>query len=94
VLSAQGDLPGALADLRAGMAIRARLAAADPGNAAWQRDVIVSCVKIAEADAGQARAPLTRALGIARDLAASGRLAPVDAWMPAELERRLAEAPA
>jgi tetratricopeptide (TPR) repeat protein len=93
VLRAQGDLPGALADYRAGMAIRARLAAANPGNAEWQRDVIVSCVKLAEADPRQARVPLTQALAIAHDLAASGRLAPVDAWMPAELERRLAEAP-
>ena len=51
---------------------------------------MVSCVKLSEAAPQEARARLTRALGIARDLAASGRLAPVDAWMPAELERRLA----
>ena len=34
---------------------------------------------------------LTRALDIARQLQASGKLAPVDAWMPDALARRLAE---
>jgi hypothetical protein len=54
--------------------------------------VIVSCVKLAEADPAHARPALERALEIARELSASGRLAPVDAWMPAELERRLTAA--
>jgi tetratricopeptide (TPR) repeat protein len=93
VLVAQGELPQAEQAFRAGIDIARRLAEQDPGNAQWQRDVIVSCVKLALADPPHARAPLTQALGIARALAASGRLAPVDAWMPAELERRLAAAP-
>jgi len=90
VLRAQGEGAAALAEYRLGMAIAARLAAADPANAAWQRDLIVACVKLAEAAPEEARAWLTRALAIARDLAASGRLAPVDAWIPGDLERRLA----
>ena len=42
VLVAQGEGGAALAAYRAGMAIRERLAAADPGNAEWQRDLSVS----------------------------------------------------
>ena len=42
VLSAQGDLTAALAAYRASLEIRERLAAADPGNAGWQRDLSVS----------------------------------------------------
>ena len=86
-LSAQGDLPRALDAVRAATDIRARLA--DTGNPQWQRDVIVSFMKLAEADPAHARPAFERALEIARELSASGRLAPVDAQMPAELERRL-----
>jgi hypothetical protein len=93
VLVAQGNLPDALAAYRAGMAIAERLAATDPGNAEWQRDLIVSCVKLAEASPSDARAALSRALEIARHLQDSGRLNPADAWMPADLARRLASAP-
>ena len=72
-----------------------RLAAADPGNAEWQRDLIVSLAKLAEsAAAGPTPSAVADhyrgALHIARDLAASDRLAPADAWMVTELERRLA----
>ncbi|MBY0332173.1 MAG: hypothetical protein K2X49_16055 [Acetobacteraceae bacterium] len=74
------------------MAIAERLAAADPGNAEWQRDLIVSCVKLVDAEPEAARSWLARALAVARALRAAGRLAPVDAWMPAELERRLRNA--
>lgn len=76
-------------------AIFERLAAADPGNAGWQRDLIVSNVKLAEI-AGQAgettvaRGHYRAALEIAMDLQARGRLAPADAWMVGELEARLA----
>ena len=44
---AQGDLPGALESYGAGLDIRERLAEADPGNAGWQRDLIVSYFKLA-----------------------------------------------
>ena len=93
VLVAQGDLPGALIVYRAGMTIAERLAASDLANAAWQRDVIVSCVNIADSAPDEARAVLTRALGIAQRLAAEGRLAPADAWIPDDLARRLAALP-
>jgi hypothetical protein len=46
--STQGDLPAALAAYDASLAIRKRLAEADPGNAEWQRDLIVSHGKLAE----------------------------------------------
>ncbi len=88
-----GSLDAAMEAFRGARAAAERLAAADPGNAGWQRDLIVSCVKLSEAAPGEARAWLTRALAVARDLAASGRLAPADAWMPADLERRLSALP-
>ena len=42
VLSAQGRLDDALSTYRAGLAIAERLAAADPSNAGWQRDLFIS----------------------------------------------------
>ena len=86
------DLPDALDVYNERHAIAEKLAAADPGNAGWQRDLIVSHVKLSALvpDKADARTHLTAALGIARALQAAGRLAPVDAWMPADLEQRLA----
>jgi len=52
VLVALGSLPAALAALqfyRNGLAIRERLAQADPGNVGWQRDLSVSHAKLAVA---------------------------------------------
>jgi tetratricopeptide (TPR) repeat protein len=97
VRQAQDDLAGALAAYEASQAIAERLAAADPGKAEWQRDLIVSNVKLAEISAGSGDGPgaaahYRQALVVARALAGSGRLAPVDAWMVTELERRLAAA--
>ena len=45
---AKRDLTGALASYRATHGISARLAAADPGNDGWQRDLAVSQLKIGE----------------------------------------------
>jgi hypothetical protein len=42
VLAAQGNLPAALDSFKASHAMRDRLAAADPGNAGWQRDLAIS----------------------------------------------------
>ncbi len=91
VLVAEDEREGALQAYRAGLAIHETLSRRDPGNTLWQRDLIVSCVKIADADPNAAPAMLARALDIARQLQASGKLAPVDAWMPDELARLLAE---
>ena len=43
---ARGNLPDALKSYRDGLAIRDRLAKADPGNAGWQRDLSVSYAKL------------------------------------------------
>ncbi len=86
-------MPEALKSYQAGLAIGERLARADQGNAQWQRDLIVSCVKISETFPAEARTMLTRAAVIADRLRDEGRLAPADAWMPAELARRLAALP-
>jgi hypothetical protein len=73
-----------------------RLAAADPGHAGWQRDLIVShwgladlLEKMADRQA-EAAVHWSQALGIARRLADEGRLAPADGYFVEELERRLA----
>ena len=41
VRMSQGDLTAALENYRAAMAIRERLAASDPDNAGWQRDLSI-----------------------------------------------------
>ncbi len=56
----------------------------------WQRDLIVSHVKLSETGDG-AKIHLTAALEIAERLMAEGKLAPVDHWMVDELKQRLAE---
>jgi tetratricopeptide (TPR) repeat protein len=94
VLVAQGDLSAALKSYQDGLAITERLAQSDPGNAEWQRDLIISYKKIADCSPpAQRRTNLKRALGVAQALQASGRLAPADQWMLAELARPIAESP-
>jgi hypothetical protein len=85
---AQGDLTGALESFRASLAIAERLAAADPGNAGWQRDLIVSYAKLAEVEPGAGW--WAKGLGVAEKLAAEGRLAPTDAWIPEYLREKAA----
>jgi hypothetical protein len=48
VLVAQGDGAGALAAYRRGLAIREALAARDPANTEWPRDVSVSQERIGD----------------------------------------------
>ena len=51
--TAQGDLAGALESYQAGLDIAEKLAAADPGNAGWQRDLSVSHNKIGDVRTAQ-----------------------------------------
>jgi tetratricopeptide (TPR) repeat protein len=90
---ARGHLNAALAAYGEARSVMERLAGSDAGNADWQRDLIVSCVKIAEVFPGEALLMLTRAAAIANQLRDEGRLAPTDAWMPEDLARQLAELP-
>ena len=77
VLSVQGDLAGALAAYREGLAIAQRLAAADPSNAGWQRDLSVSNSKVG--DVLSAQGDLAGALAAYREsLAVRQRLAAAD----------------
>ena len=57
VLVAQGDLPGALAAYRTGLAIMETLAARDAGNMGWQRDLSVSHEKIGDVLVAQGDLP-------------------------------------
>ena len=72
------------------LAIAERLAAAEPDRADYQRDIIVSLVKLSEIERGaDASRALSRALGVVETLAESGRLAPADARMIEDLRQRL-----
>jgi len=57
VLRAQGNLPAALDSYKASLAIRDRLAKADPGNAGWQRALFVSHNKIGDVLRAQGNLP-------------------------------------
>jgi tetratricopeptide (TPR) repeat protein len=76
-LRAQGDLPGALLEYRAGMAIRIRLAERDTANTEWQRSLSNSHIQIG--DVLQAQGDLVGALREYRaSMAISARLAERD----------------
>ena len=73
---AAGDRARALAAYEESLAIRRKLAAADPGNAGWQRDVSVSLnkvgdVRLAAGDRAGALAAYEESLAIRRKLAAA-----------------------
>ena len=75
MLVAQGDGPGALAAYRKSLAIREALAARDPANTQWQRDLSVSHdrigdVLVAQGDGPGALAAYRKSLAIAEALAA------------------------
>ena len=57
---AAGDRAGALSAYEEGLAIMRKLAAADPGNAEWQRDLSVSLVKIGDMRLAAGRPALAR----------------------------------
>ncbi|MBK9327119.1 MAG: hypothetical protein IPN00_12635 [Hydrogenophilales bacterium] len=74
-LLAQGDGPGALAAYRKGLAIAEALAARDPANTEWQRDLSVSFdrignVLVAQGDGPGALAAYRKGLAIRQALAA------------------------
>ncbi|MCB1372313.1 MAG: hypothetical protein KDJ83_15585 [Rhodobacteraceae bacterium] len=89
---AQGDLPGALDAYDEGLGIRRDLAARDPGNAGWARDVVVSLAKLAQADPGKAVAHWAEAADRVAEMAARGVLAPTDGWMLEYTREQLAAA--
>jgi tetratricopeptide (TPR) repeat protein len=75
VLQAQGDLAGALASYRGSLAIRKTLAAKEPGNTLWQRDLAnsdeyISDVLLAQGDLAGALASYRDSLAIRKTLAA------------------------
>ncbi len=86
VQSAQGDLAAALTSFQAGLAIAEHLAQTDPGNAGWQRDLIVSYVKLSETTGDKTY--VDKALHIVLAMQQRNILAPRDAWLIEELQRR------
>ncbi|MFZ4381773.1 MAG: hypothetical protein ACOYO0_07405, partial [Sandarakinorhabdus sp.] len=75
IARAEGDLPAARAAFQAGLTIRDRLAARDPGNSEWQRDLFVSQFKIADlaaraGDTAEARRQFSAARAVIGALAA------------------------
>ena len=92
VRAARGDLTGALAAYRDAMAITERLAARDPGNAEWQRDLFVGNWRVGDVllrldRQAEARGFAETALKAAREW---GRRQPDDARRESDL--RAAEA--
>ena len=74
---AQGNLAAALTSYRSSLAIRDRLAKADPGNAGWQRDLSVSHEKLGDVQVAQGN--LAGALAsYQHSLAIADRLAKAD----------------
>ena len=74
MLVRQGDLPNALAAYKAALAIRERLATADPGNVKWQRDLStahsnIGNVLLAQGNLSNALAAYKGSLVIAERLA-------------------------
>jgi hypothetical protein len=70
---AQGDLAGARDSYQNSRAIREKLAAGDPTNAQWQRDLVVSHVKLGQVadragDGALARAEFATGLALAERL--------------------------
>jgi hypothetical protein len=73
--------------------IRERLARAEPDRADYQRDLVVSLVKVGIADDPPDRDLLQRAWSILASLKDSGRLEPRDEGMIEDLRKRLGRAP-
>jgi len=73
-----------------GSPLRDRLGKSDPGNAEWQRDLVVSYVKLAGIDRTSTRSFLTRALEAEREMQRKGQLAPRGLWMLDDLAQRIA----
>jgi hypothetical protein len=76
VRKAQGDLSGALGSYSESLELSRRLAAADPGNAGWQRDLSVSLdnvgnVRKEQGDLSGALASYSESLELSRRLAAA-----------------------
>ena len=57
ILVKQGDLQAALKSYQESLAIAERLAASDPGNAGWQRDLLVSYNKVGDVLVAQGNLP-------------------------------------
>jgi tetratricopeptide (TPR) repeat protein len=93
VLRDQGDLDGALNAFRESLAVRKRLAAADPSHAGWQRDLSVSLTKLAEIHEKQSEPALALPLA-EQSLSIDERLSALDKsnvmWQKdVEVSRRL-----
>jgi tetratricopeptide (TPR) repeat protein len=90
---AEGDLAGALAVYEEGLANARKLAAADAGNASWQRDLSVALnkigdVRLAARDRPSALAAYEESLAIGRKLAADDpRNAPAQRDVSVSLNR-------
>jgi hypothetical protein len=87
VLQDQGNLPAALDSHKAARAISERLAAADPGNAVWQHDLVISYGRVAMIEARQgARDQALSGLRRGRDILARLKAqSPHNARLPKDL---------
>lgn len=87
--SVKGDSRGASAAYREATAIAERLAQAEPDRADYQRDLVVSLVKVGTWDDPAAGCHLQRAWNVLLSMQSGGRLAPVDEAMIPALRKLL-----
>lgn len=90
----KGEYDEAYSYFQESLKIREDLASRDSDNSEWQRDIIVSNVKMGElfsktGELNRARGFLERALTIVAGLGRKERLAPRDAWMGDEIRNRI-----
>ena len=91
---AGGDLAGARAVYEEGLAIRRKLAAADPDSPRWQIVLVVSLYKLsAVVEPPRARAALLEALAIVEKLEREGKLTAAQADWPQLVRDELAKLP-
>jgi tetratricopeptide (TPR) repeat protein len=88
ILLALDQRPQALDEFRASLAIQEKLLRDDPGSALWQTDLVITLRRLARAG-DDPRGRLTRALEIARKLAAEGKLAAQQRGWVETLEQEL-----
>jgi hypothetical protein len=73
------------------LAIRKRLAEAEPGRADYQRDLCVSLARVASVSGARGLAMASEAATIGRQLRDAGRLAPADAGLIGYLDDLVTE---
>lgn len=90
IISVQNDLNAAKAYYEDGLKVAKTLADGDPGNAEYQRDLIVSFSKLAAAEPENALSWCMQAKAVSDSMTVKGQFAPVDAHIPGMIDAEIA----